>query len=294
MVASERNMSRRLFLVSNYMILTVITVICLMPMWHTLAASLSSPVELNANRGLLFFPAGDITFKGYEIVFSNPTIWKSYLNTMIYVIGGTTLGISMTALGAFTLSRSYFKPANTLMLFIVFTMLFNGGMIPSYILILKLGLFNSAWALLLPSTINVFHLIILRSAFQGVPAALEESAKLDGANELQIFLRIILPVSKASIAVIVLFIAVMHWNSWFPASLYLSDRSKYPLQIILREILIEGNTNMTSGGANAAISVYKSLIKYCTVIVSTLPILCVYPFIQKYFAKGVMIGAIKG
>lgn len=293
-MASERNMGRRLFLICNYILLGLITLICLMPMWHTLAASLSSPVELNANKGLMFFPVGEITFKGYEIVFANPSIWKSYLNTLMYVVGGTVLGISMTALGAFTLSRSYFMPANTLMLLIVFTMLFNGGMIPNYVLILKLGLFNSAWALLLPAAINVFHLIILRAAFQGVPAALEESAKLDGANEMQIFLRIILPVSKASIAVIVLFIAVMHWNSWFPASLYLTDRAKYPLQIILREILIEGNTNMTSGGANAAISIYKSLIKYCTVMVSTLPILCVYPFIQKYFAKGVMIGAIKG
>ncbi|OBR68886.1 sugar ABC transporter permease [Paenibacillus oryzae] len=293
-MASDRNMGRRLFLICNYILLGLITLICLMPMWHTLAASLSSPVELNANKGLMFFPVGEITFKGYEIVFANPSIWKSYLNTLIYVVGGTVLGISMTALGAFTLSRSYFMPANTLMLLIVFTMLFNGGMIPNYVLILKLGLFNSAWALLLPAAINVFHLIILRAAFQGVPAALEESAKLDGANEMQIFLRIILPVSKASIAVIVLFIAVMHWNSWFPASLYLTDRAKYPLQIILREILIEGNTNMTSGGANAAISIYKSLIKYCTVMVSTLPILCVYPFIQKYFAKGVMIGAIKG
>jgi putative aldouronate transport system permease protein len=293
-MASDRNMGRRLFLICNYILLGLITLICLMPMWHTLAASLSSPVELNANKGLMFFPVGEITFKGYEIVFANPSIWKSYLNTLMYVVGGTVLGISMTALGAFTLSRSYFMPANTLMLLIVFTMLFNGGMIPNYVLILKLGLFNSAWALLLPAAINVFHLIILRAAFQGVPAALEESAKLDGANEMQIFLRIILPVSKASIAVIVLFIAVMHWNSWFPASLYLTDRAKYPLQIILREILIEGNTNMTSGGANAAISIYKSLIKYCTVMVSTLPILCVYPFIQKYFAKGVMIGAIKG
>ncbi|GBF74102.1 sugar ABC transporter permease [Paenibacillus sp. 598K] len=293
-MSSEKNVGRRLFLGFNYVLLGVIALLCLAPMWHTLAASLSSPVELNASRSLLFFPVGDLTFKGYEIVFANPSIWKSYLNTMLYVVGGTALGISMTALGAYTLSRRYFMPANTLMLLIVFTMLFNGGMIPNYILILKLGLYNSAWALLLPAAINVFHLIILRSAFQGVPAALEESAKLDGANEIQIFLRIILPVSKASIAVIVLFIAVMHWNSWFPASLYLADRAKFPLQIILREILIDGNTNMTSGGANAAISIYKSLIKYCTVIVSTLPILCVYPFIQKYFAKGVMIGAIKG
>jgi putative aldouronate transport system permease protein len=200
----------------------------------------------------------------------------------------------MTALGAFTLSRKYFRLANPLMLLISFTMLFSGGMIPNYILIQNLGLINNRWALILPTLINVFNLIILRTSFQSIPASLEESAKLDGANELDVFLKIVLPLSKASIAVIVLFIAVMHWNSWFPASLYLTDRAKYPLQIILREILIDGSTNMTSAGANASISVYKTLIKYCTVVVSTLPILAIYPFIQKYFTKGVMVGAIKG
>ncbi|WP_270165518.1 carbohydrate ABC transporter permease [Paenibacillus sp. SYP-B4298] len=290
----DKSIGRRLFLAMDYALLALIALLCLAPMWHTLSASLSSPGALNANKSLLLFPAGEITFKGYSIVFANASIWKSYLNTLLYVTGGTLLGITMTALGAFTLSRSYFRPANTLMLLITFTMLFNGGMIPNYILIQKLGLYNSAWALILPTMVNVFHLIILRTSFQGVPVSLEESAKLDGASDLYIFLKIILPLSKASIAVIVLFIAVMHWNSWFPASLYIADRAKYPLQIILREILIDGSTNMTSGGANASITMYKSLIKYCTVIVSTLPVLAIYPFIQKYFAKGVMIGAIKG
>ena len=222
------------------------------------------------------------------------SIWKSYLNTLLYVVGGTVLGIIMTALGAYTLSRKYFLPAGTFMLFISFTMLFNGGLIPNYILIQKLGLLNNRLALILPTAISVFNLVILRTSFQGIPDSLEESAKLDGANDMQIFVRIVLPLSKASLAVIILFIAVMHWNSWFSASLYLTSRSKYPLQIILREILVDGNTNITSAGADASISIYKTLIKYCTVIVATLPILAIYPFIQKYFTKGVMIGAIKG
>jgi putative aldouronate transport system permease protein len=290
----DRSIGRRLFLVFNYLFLALIALICLAPMWHTLSASFSSPVELNAHRGLLWYPVGEFTLKGYEIVFKNSAIWRSYLNTLIYVVGGTLVGISMTAIGAYTLSRRYFRPRNVLMLLITFTMLFNGGMIPNYMLIHKLGLYNTAWALILPTAINVFHLIILRTAFMGIPPEMEESAKIDGANDLQIFLRIIVPVSKASISVIVLFIAVMHWNSWFPASLYLSDRAKYPLQIILREILIDGNTSITSAGANPAISMYKLLIKYCTVIVSTLPVLTIYPFIQKYFTQGVMIGAIKG
>ena len=222
------------------------------------------------------------------------SIWKSYLNTLIYVVGGTALGITMTSLGAYTLSRKYFLPAGTLMLLISFTMLFNGGLIPNYILIQKLGLLDSRLALILPTAISVFNLVILRTSFLGIPDSLEESAKLDGANDMQIFLRIVLPLSKASLAVIILFIAVMHWNSWFSASLYLTSRSKYPLQIILREILVDGSTNMTSAGANASITIYKTLIKYCTVIVATLPILLIYPFIQKYFTRGVMVGAIKG
>ena len=282
------------FLIFDYLILVMIGFICLAPMWHTLCASFSSPQALAASKGVLLLPKGEFTLKGYKIVFSNMSIWKSYLNTLLYVVGGTVLGIIMTALGAYTLSRKYFLPAGTLMLFISFTMLFNGGLIPNYILIQKLGLLNNRLALILPTAISVFNLVILRTSFQGIPDSLEESAKLDGANDMQIFVRIVLPLSKASLAVIILFIAVMHWNSWFSASLYLTSRSKYPLQIILREILVDGNTNITSAGADASISIYKTLIKYCTVIVATLPILAIYPFIQKYFTKGVMIGAIKG
>ncbi len=290
----HRSITRKLFLAADYLLLVLIAVLCLAPMWHTLCASFSAPSALASNKALLILPTGDITLKGYQMVFSNAAIWRSYLNTIIYVAGGTALGISMTALGAFVLSRKYFRLANFLMLFISFTMLFNGGMIPNYILIQKLGLINNRLALILPTAINVFNLIILRTSFQSIPDSLEESAKLDGANDMDVFLKIILPLSKASIAVIVLFIAVMHWNSWFQASLYLTDRAKFPLQVILREILIDGNTNMTSAGANPSISIYKTLIKYCTVVVSTLPILAIYPFIQKYFTKGVMIGAIKG
>lgn len=279
---------------ADYLLLLLIAVLCLVPMWHTVCASFSSPRDLASNRSLLLWPVGTVTLKGYQIVFANSSIWKSYFNTVIYVVGGTALGIAMTSVGAFVLSQKYFSPRNAIMLFVSFTMLFNGGMIPNYILIQKLGMLNSRLAIILPTAVNVFNLIILRTSFQGIPDSLEESAKLDGANDMDVFLKIILPLSKASIAVIVLFISVMHWNSWFPASLYLTERAKFPLQIILREILIDGNTNMTSGGANAAISIYKSLIKYCTVVISTLPILAIYPFIQKYFTKGVMIGAIKG
>lgn len=168
-----RSPMRTAFLVFDYLILAVIGFICLAPMWHTLCASFSSPQALAASKGILLLPKGEFTLKGYKIVFSNMSIWKSYLNTLLYVVGGTALGITMTALGAYTLSRKYFLPAGTLMLFISFTMLFNGGLIPNYILIQKLGLLNNRLALILPTAISVFNLVILRTSFQGIPDSLE-------------------------------------------------------------------------------------------------------------------------
>ena len=182
------------------------------------------------------------------------------------------------------------------MLIISFTMLFNGGMVPTYMVVRNLGLYDSRWAVIIPGAISVFNLIILRTAFMEVPESLEESAKLDGANEWTIMFRIIVPLSKASIAVILLYYAVGIWNSWFPAMIYLKDRGKFPLQLILREILLLNDTQVMTSSADAVknAQLERKLVKYCTIVVSTLPIMCFYPFIQKYFTKGVMIGAVKG
>jgi putative aldouronate transport system permease protein len=182
------------------------------------------------------------------------------------------------------------------MLLISFTMLFNGGLIPTYIVISSLGLVNSRWVMILPTAINVFNMIVLRTSFMEIPDSLEEAAKLEGAGDLYYLFRIVVPLSKATIAVIVLFIAVTQWNSWFQAAIFLNKRELYPLQLILREILIAGNANLTNASADVAssYSLYTMLIQFSTIIVSTVPILCIYPFLQKYFTKGVMIGAIKG
>lgn len=292
----RESFGRRAFLAINAVILLLISFFCIAPMIHTVAASFSDPVALSSNSALLFWPVGTPTLKGYEIVLSNSAIWSGYFNTLIYVVGGTAVGIMATVVAAYVFSRKDFLPRNVCMLIISFTMLFNGGMIPTYILISKLGLINSRWVLILPGAINVFNMIVLRTAFLELPDVLEEAAKLEGAGEMYFLFRIVLPLSKATIAVIVLFIAVAQWNSWFQASIYLNRRNLYPLQLILREILIAGNTNLTNASVDIAssYSLHTLLIQFSTIVVSTLPILCVYPFLQKYFTKGVMIGAIKG
>ena len=292
----RESLGRRLFLALNAVVLAALAVVCIAPVIHTFAASFSDPVALAQNHDLLLWPVGTPTLKGYEIVLQNNSIWTGYLNTLVYVVFGTAFGILATAVAAYIFSRKSFLPANFCMLVISFTMLFNGGLIPTYILIDSLHLINTRAVMILPTLINVFNLIVLRTAFQAIPESLEESARLDGAGDLYILFRIYFPLAKATIAVIVLFIAVFHWNSWFQASIYLNKRELYPLQIILREILMQGNISLTSASADIAssYSLYNTLIQYTTIVVSIVPILCVYPFLQKHFTKGVMIGAVKG
>jgi putative aldouronate transport system permease protein len=248
------------------------------------------------HRGLLFKPLGEVTFSAYTmVIFNNPNILSGYRNTLFYVAFGTFVNLVMTIFGAYALSRKKVKLGQPIMFAITFTMLFSGGLIPLFLLIRDLGWINSQLAVIIPTAINVYNLIILRTNFQALPDSLEESAKMDGANDFVILFRIALPLSKAAIAVMVLYYGVAHWNSWFPAMVYLRKRELYPLQLILREILITNNIdNMITGadaGDRAPIGV---AIQYATIIVSTLPILAIYPFLQKYFVKGVMIGAIKG
>ncbi len=288
--------SRKIFLVFVHVFLALTALACVAPVIHTFAASFSDPVALTSSRSMLLWPVGMPTLKGYEIVLSNKSIWTGYANTLYYVVVGTAVGIFATILAAYVFSRKYFLPGNLCMLIISFTMLFNGGLIPNYILMTKLELINTRMVLILPMAINVFNLIVLRTAFQSIPESLEEAAKLDGAGDMYFLFRIVVPLSKATISVIILFIAVFNWNSWFASSIYQNKRSLYPLQIILREILLQGNASLTGVSSDIAstYSLYNTLTQYCTIVVSIVPILCVYPFLQKHFAKGVMIGAIKG
>ncbi|WII40371.1 carbohydrate ABC transporter permease [Paenibacillus thiaminolyticus] len=267
--------------------------VTLYPFIYVGFASLSSPASLAQHRGLLLAPL-EINFSAYKAVFDNPMITTGYRNTLIYVICGTAINLLLTAIGAYVLSRRnmYFK--NILMLLIVITMFFGGGLIPTYLLINKLGMLNTVWALLIPGAISTFNMIIMRTGFQSVPISLEESARIDGANDLVILFRIIIPLSMPVIAVMILWYAVGHWNSYFSALIYMRDRELFPLQLVLREILITNSMDsmMTDSGAGDRIAIAET-IKYATIIVSTLPILVLYPFLQKYFVKGVLIGAIK-
>lgn len=288
--------SRIVFLVCLYIFLGLLALAFILPVWHVVMASFSDAKDLSTHSGIVLLPLGQPTVGGYSIVLSSPNILTGYANTAFYVIVGTVISMILTIMGAYALSRKSFHFRNLFMMILSFTMLFNGGMIPTYMVVKNLGLYNTRWAVIVPGAISVFNLIILRTAFQEVPESLEESAHLDGANEWTIMIRIIVPLSKASIAVVLLYYAVGLWNSWFPAMIYLKDRDKFPLQLILREILLLNDTGVMTTSADAVknVQLERKLVKYCTIIVSTLPIMCFYPFIQKYFTKGVMIGAVKG
>ena len=249
-----------------------------------------------SQSGLILFPHG-YNIDGYKLVFSNTQLMGSYGNTIFYVIAATALGLLITVLGAYPLSKKELLFSNALMLIISFTMLFNGGMVAFYIVVKNLGLLDTRWAVILPTCVSAFNLILVRTAMSTIPKALEESAMLDGASYVRILFQIELPLIKATLATVILYYAVAHWNSWFNASIFLKDRTLFPLQLILREILIANDTASTatqSGEVAGNADLYKQLVKYCTIMVATVPVLCFYPFIMKYFEKGVMIGSIKG
>lgn len=296
MIVESKSISSKIFDLFNYIFLGLLAFICLYPMLHVLLGSFSDPVRFAVHRGVLLWPQG-FSVEGYKIVLKNPNIWSGYGNTLFYVIVGTLFKLFMTSLGAYVLARKEFMFRKHLTIMTVFTMYFGGGLIPTYLLVQSLGIYNTRWAIILPALISTWNLIILKTAFQTVPASLKESAELDGANDLIILARIIIPVSKATIAVIAMYYAVGEWNAWFNAMIYLRDRSKYPLQLFLREILLANSDSGNLTGEimeEGSIELFiEEIVRYCTIIVSTLPILCAYPFIQKYFVKGVMLGSLK-
>lgn len=291
---NERSWGGRAFDAANAVFMIGLSVVTLYPFLYVLISSLSDPAWVVQTRGLIWFPHG-FNLEAYRLVFQNPAILTGYANTLFYVVIGTALNILMTSLGAYALSRPLLMWRNAIMFLIVFTMFFSGGLIPTYLLVSNLGLLDSRWALIIPSAMSAYNLIIMRTSFQALPASLEESAKLDGANDFTILFRIVLPLSMPVVAVMILFYGVGHWNSWFNALIYLRTRDLYPLQLILREILITNSTDsmMTAVGGGDKMPIGET-IKYATIIVATIPILLLYPFLQKYFVKGVMIGAIKG
>jgi putative aldouronate transport system permease protein len=268
--------------------------VTLYPLLYVLFASLSDATSLAQNRGLLLRPLG-LNFKAYKLVLENPMIAIGYRNTLFYVTVGTALNLLMTSLAAYGLSRKNVFWRNPILFLIIFTMFFSGGLIPTYLWVgNNLGMLDTPWALIIPPAINTWNLLIMKTAFESVPVALEESARLDGANDFHILFRIIIPLSLPVIAVMVLFYAVYHWNAYFNALVYLRTRDLYPLQMILRDILISNNvSSMTTGVSGGDVEPIGETIKYATIVIATLPILMIYPFLQKYFVKGAMIGAIK-
>lgn len=290
----KRTKGEVIFSVINTVFMTVMAVVTLYPLWHVLMASISVPTRIMAHRGLLFTSLG-LSNEAYVQVFKHPLLIRSYLNTVFYVLVGTTINMVMTFHGAYVLSRRnvYFK--KHIMIMITITMFISGGMVPDYLLISGLGMLNTPWAILLPGAIGTYNMVMMRTYFQGIPYELEESARIDGATDIRILYQIILPVSTPIIAVIALYYGVGHWNSWFNAMIYLTDRKLFPLQLVLREILIEGSMDALEDTAiNSSWKAVEETLKYATIIVATVPILCVYPFLQKYFDKGVLVGALKG
>ena len=278
-----------------YLACIVFSIVCIYPVLYTIFASFSEPQLLDMHAGILLRPLG-FTLKGYEVALNYSNIGSGYLNTGFVVVVGTMVNMVLTTLGAYALSRRDFMLKKPVMLLITFTMFFSGGMIPTYLNVQRLGLYNSRWALILPSCISAWNLIILRTSMMAVPASLEEAAKLDGASDFQTMVRVELPLVKATMAVVTLYYIVGHWNAWFDAMLYIQDRDKYPLQLILREVLITNtsSTVSTMGFDTSQLDIYKRLVKYTTTVLATLPILFIYPFLQKYFVNGVMVGSIKG
>lgn len=291
---TKRSVSEKVFDLINYVFLGIVVILTLYPLVFCLFASVSDPYRMMAHSGILAFPLG-ITFDSYKLVFKNPMILIGYGNTLIYLISGTLLNVVLTVIGAYFLSRKNVMFQRPIALFIIFTMFFSGGLIPLFLIVQGIGLYNSRLAMILPTAISVYNLIVMRSSFDAIPSAMEESAQIDGASHATILLRVILPLSKAVTAVIILFYAAYHWNAWFHALIFLRNRNLYPLQVILREILISNDTTASvSGSSGLDIAPVAVTVKYATVIVATLPILTIYPFVQKHFVKGVMLGAVKG
>lgn len=298
MRTKKRRKRIELFDVVNTALLLIILVVIAYPLYFVVIASVSDPNAVNSGQVTLW-PKG-FTWEGYTRVLQETKIWRGYLNSIIYTVLYTLIGLAVTLSAAYALSRKDFRCRNFFMVLFMLPTFFGGGLIPTYLLMKNLHLINTVWAIVIPGSFSVFNVIVMRTYFQTtIPYELQEAAKIDGCSDFKIFTRITIPLSAPIIAVIALFLAVAMWNSYFAAMIYLTDEKKYPLQLILNEILIKQQISSqmagsTGGVAMAEQSRISELIKYSVMIVSSLPVLIIYPFLQKYFVKGVMVGAVKG
>ena len=285
---------RIVFMVFAVIFLLLIALACLLPIWHVVMASISDPTELNVTKGLILRPLKRVDINAYKMILQYKRLWRGYRNTIMFCLLSCAITGVMTVIAGYVFSRNRFRYRNAFMVFISFTMLFNGGMIPTYMVIRKMGMLDTVWAIVVPGCLSVFNIILMRTSMQGISDALEEAARLDGANDFVIMFRIILPLCKATFAVVMLFTIVGQWNNYMSALLYLPQKdSLYPLQMELRKILYESTKEITSASDVNTTTMYAKAVEYAAIVVSTLPILCVYPFVQKYFVTGMTIGAVK-
>ena len=288
---------RKVFNAFNILFMIILMILTLYPFLYVLFASLSEPLKLYSHTGLLLHPLG-FSLKGYSFVLNYRAIWNGYAVTLFLATVGTACTLVASLLFAYVLSKKDSMLHGFFTFTAVFTMYFNGGMVPTYLIVKNVGLLDSVWSLIIPGLISTYYVIILRTAIIGVPREMTESAELDGANEMVTLVRILLPLIMPTIAAISLFIVVGYWNSWTNALLYIQDNKKMPLQMVLRQIVVNNDVSAAAGTGASNRSgedqATRMLLKYATIMVSVIPIICVYPFLQKYFTKGVMVGALKG
>ena len=292
---SQKKLGSRAFDVAHLIALAALVFVTIYPLYYIGIVSISDGTAVN--RGDVRLLPVDPTFEAYLTVFRNKDIWRAYSNTIIYTVAGTLINLFFSSLCAYPLSRKDFYGRSVFTFIIALTMFLSGGMIPLYIVVRKLRLIDTMWALVLPGAVNTFNMIIMRTFFQGIPASLHESARIDGANDIRVLRSIVLPLSMPIMATMTLFYAVQHWNSFFNALIYLNTKAKYPVQIMLRNIVVASefaDQQADIGSVSTNFNVVAQNYKYAVIMITVLPIICAYPFLQKHFAKGAMIGAIKG
>ena len=288
----------RIFDIINYILMGIVVLIVLYPLYFVIIASVSTPEAVNSGKVILY-PVG-ISFEGYQKLFEDARIWIGYRNSIFYTVAGTTLNLVLTLITAYPLSRSNLPGRKYILGYFVFTMFFNGGLIPTYILVNGIGLYDTLWTLVILGAISVYNMIIAKSFFENtISQDLREAAEIDGCGSFRFFISIVLPLSKALVGVLVVYYGVGHWNQYFNALIYISDEKLRPLQMVLREILIQNSMAQQVFDESMMEELlrrerYAELIKYGVIVVGSIPVLCVYPFVQKYFTKGVMLGSVKG
>ncbi len=281
----------------NYVLLTLLLVVVLYPIIYIVSCSFSSGDALMSAK-VRFLPV-EPTLESYETVFEYDSIWTGYLNSIVYTVSGTALSIALTLLAAYPLSRDDFRGKKFFTVLFVFTMMFNGGLIPTYLLVKNLNLTDTMWAVILPTAVSAYNMIVARTFFkQSIPKEMLEAAEIDGCTDFRFFCKIVLPLSAPIVAVLCLWVAVGLWNSYFNPMIYINSESKYPLQLVLRKILLMSQVDFTAASVDpeklAKNQYLSEMLKYGTIVISSLPLMIIYPFVQKYFVKGVMIGSVKG